>query len=100
MSTTRTAAVRTRLTELRGTGLLRTVGLLALLIITAGFWIFLSVFATGFTSDFNLFFLLRSAAIAVTMGFAQLVVLSIGDMNLSVRGIGGAAGMVGGWLFQ
>ena len=100
MSATRTAAVRTRLTELRGTGLLRTVGLLALLIITAGFWIFFSVFATGFTSDFNLFFLLRSAAIAVTIGFAQMVVLSIGDMNLSVGAIGGATGMFAGWLMQ
>src|SRR5207247_1632719 len=100
MSATRTVAVRTRLTELRGTGLLRTLGLLALLIITAGFWIFFSVFATGFTSDFNVFFLLRSAAIAVTIGFAQMVVLSIGDMNLSVGAIGGATGMFAGWLMQ
>ncbi|TMF96374.1 MAG: ABC transporter permease [Chloroflexi bacterium] len=100
MSATRTVAVRTRLTEPRGTGLLRTLGLLALLIITAGFWIFFSVFATGFTSDFNVFFLLRSAAIAVTIGFAQMVVLSIGDMNLSVGAIGGATGMFAGWLMQ
>ncbi len=100
MIATRTAAVRTRLTELRGTGLLRTLGLLALLIVTSSFWIFFSAFAMGFTSDFNLFFLLRSAAIAVTIGFAQMVVLSIGDMNLSVGAIGGATGMFAGWLMQ
>src|SRR2546425_10548140 len=100
MSATRTVAVRTRLTELRGTGLLRTVGLLALLIITAGFWVFFSVFATGVTSDFNLFFFLRSAAIAVTIGFAPMGGLSLGDMNLSVGAVGGAPGVVGGWLVQ
>src|SRR5207237_1421060 len=44
--------------------------------------------------------LLRSAAIAVTIGFAQMVVLSIGDMNLSVGAIGGATGMFAGWLMQ
>src|SRR5438034_1253299 len=54
----------------------------------------------SFTSDFNVFFLLRSAAIAVTIGFAQMVVLSIGDMNLSVGAIGGATGMFAGWLMQ
>src|SRR5256886_8226641 len=100
MSATRTVAVRTRLTELRGTGLLSTLELLALLIITAGFWFILSAIATGFTADYTLFFLLRSAAIAVTIGFAQMVVLSIGDMNLSVGAIGGATGMFAGWLMQ
>lgn len=100
MIATRAVAVRSRLTDLRGTGLIRTVSLLALMIVTVAFWIFFSVFATGFTSDFNLFFLLRSAAIAVTIGFAQMVVLSIGDMNLSVGAIGGAVGMFAGWLMQ
>src|SRR5262245_16785331 len=96
----RRLALPSQLSELRGTILLRTVSLLALLIVTAGFWIFFSLFAIGFTSDFNLFSLLRFAAITVTIGFAQMVVLSIGDMNLSVGAIGGAAGMFAGWLMQ
>src|SRR5262245_32982782 len=98
---TRGLALPSHLSQLRGTTtLLRTVSLLALLMVTAGFWIFFSLFAIGFTSDFNLFSLLRFAAIAVTIGFAQMVVLSIGDMNLSVGAIGGATGMFAGWLMQ
>ncbi len=100
MTITGAAALRARLTGLRAAGLLRMVGLLALALVTAGFWFFFAFLATGFTSDFNQFFLIRSAAIAVTIGFAQMVVLSIGDMNLSVGAIGGATGMFMGWLMQ
>ena len=67
-----------------GGALLRQVALLGLLIVTAGFWIYFSVAASGFTSDFNLFSLLRFAAIQITIGFAQMVALSIGDLNLAV----------------
>jgi len=95
------AAVRTQITaRLAGATLLRQVALLALLIITAGFWIYFSAAAAGFTSDFNLFSLLRFAAIQITIGFAQMVALSIGDLNLAVGAIGGAAGMVAGWVMQ
>ncbi len=87
-------------TRLKGGALLRQVALLALLIVTAGFWIFFSVAATGFTSDFNLFALLRFAAIQITIGFAQMVVLGIGDLSLSVGAIGGATGMFAGWVMQ
>ena len=86
--------------RLKGGALLRQVALLALLIVTASFWIFFSVAATGFTSDFNLFALLRFAAIQITIGFAQMVVLGIGDLSLSVGAIGGAAGMLAGWVMQ
>lgn len=84
--------------RIRGTAGLRAVSLLALLIVTAGFWIFFAAFARGFLSDFNLFGLLRFAAIGILIGFAQMVVLSIGDMNLAVGAVGGAAGMFAGWL--
>lgn len=96
----RVAVLAARLPGLRGTSLLQAVNLLALFIVTGGFWIFFSLFATGFTSDFNLFSLLRFAAIAVSIGFAQMVVLGIGDMNLAVGAIGGATGMFAGWLMQ
>ena len=86
--------------RLTGDALLRQLALFALLIVTVGFWVFFSVAATGFTSDFNLFSLLRFAAIQITIGFAQMVALSIGDMNLSVGAIGGTAGMFAGWVMQ
>jgi ribose transport system permease protein len=85
---------------LKAGGLLRQAALLALLIVTAGFWFFFSVAATGFTSDFNLFSLLRFAAIQITIGFAQMVVLGIGDMSLAVGAIGGATGMFAGYVMQ
>src|SRR3989441_2170072 len=86
--------------RLTGGALLRQVALLALLIVTAGLWIYFSVAASGFSSDFNLFSLLRFAAIQITIGFAQMVALSIGDMNLAVGAIGGATGMIAGWGMQ
>ena len=86
--------------RLTGGALLQQVALLALLIVTAGFWIYFSVSAPGFTSDFNLFSLLRFAAIQIVIGFAQMVALSIGDLNLAVGAIGGAMGMLAGWTMQ
>ena len=86
--------------RLSGGALLRQVALLALLLVTVGFWIYFSVAASGFTSDFNLFSLLRFAAIQITIGFAQMVALSIGDLNLAVGAIGGATGMIAGWAMQ
>src|SRR5260370_32478739 len=71
-----------------------------LLIPTTGFWIYFSVAASGFTSDFNLFSSLRLAAIQISIGFAQMVALSIGDLNLAVGAIGGATGMIAGWAMQ
>ncbi|TMC34937.1 MAG: ABC transporter permease [Chloroflexi bacterium] len=86
--------------RLSGGALLRQVALLALLLVTVGFWIYFSVAASGFTSDFNLFSLLRFAAIQITIGFAQMVALSIGDLNLAVGAIGGATAMIAGWAMQ
>src|SRR5229473_2814782 len=86
--------------SLTGGALLRQVALLALLIVTAGFWVYFSVAASGFTSDFNLVSLLRFSAIQITIGFAQMVALSIGDLNLAVGAIGGATGMIAGWAMQ
>src|SRR5713226_7086670 len=83
-----------------GGALLRQVALLALLIVTAGFWIYFSVVAVSLKKKFNLFSLLRFAAIQITIGFAQMVALSIGDLNLAVGAIGGATGMIAGWAMQ
>ena len=54
-----------------------------------------ALFATGFTSDFNMFTLLRFAAVQITIAFGQMIALSAGEMNLSLGAIGGgvAAGL-------
>src|SRR5207245_10850019 len=53
-----------------------------------------------YEADIYLFSLLLFAAIQITIGFAQMVALSIGDLNLAVGAIGGATGMIAGWAMQ
>jgi ribose transport system permease protein len=71
-----------------------------LLLVNTGFWALLAGFAAGFFTDFNLFTLLRLASIQIMIGFAQMVVLSIGDMNLAVGAIGGAVAIFAGYLME
>ena len=73
---------------------------LGLLAVTVGFWLWFAVFATGFTSDFNMFTLLRFAAVQVTIAFGQMIALSAGEMNLSLGAIGGAVAMCAGGLME
>ena len=65
--------------------------------------VLVAVFATvnpGFTSPFNLFSLTRVMGIDMVIGFAMMVVLVTGGLNLAVGSIGVAAVMVGGWAMQ
>ncbi len=71
-----------------------------LLLADAALWVFFALVAQGFLSSFNLFTLGRDIAIFTVIGFAQMVVLSLGGMNLAVGAIGGVAAIVGGWLMQ
>ena len=71
-----------------------------LFIIVALFWVFFSSLAPGFLSRFNLNSLGRSLAIDIVIGFAQMVVLATGGMNLSVGAIGVCAVMLTGYLLQ
>jgi ribose transport system permease protein len=73
------------------------IGLLAIVIV---FWILFSSLAPGFLSAFNIFTLGRSLAIDVVIGFAQMVVLATGGMNLAVGSIGVCAVMTSGYLLQ
>jgi ribose transport system permease protein len=73
---------------------------LGLLGIIAVFWAFFSTLQPGFLSSFNLFTLGRALAIDVVIGFAQMVVLATGGMNLSVGAIGVCAVMMSGYLMQ
>ena len=73
---------------------------LGLVLIIAGFWAAFSLRAPGFLSPFNLFTVGRALAIDIVIGFAQMVVLATGGMNLSVGSIGVCAVMAGGYLMQ
>jgi ribose transport system permease protein len=72
-------------------------GLLAIVLAS---WIVFAAFTEGFVSDFNIFSVGRLVSIAVVVGFSQMVVIGIGQMNLSVGAIGGVVAMFLGWLVQ
>lgn len=72
-------------------------GLLAIVLAS---WVIFAAFTEGFVSDFNIFSVGRLVSIAVVVGFSQMVVIGIGQMNLSVGAIGGVVAMVLGWLVQ
>jgi ribose transport system permease protein len=71
-----------------------------LLGIVVAFWVVFSSLAPGFLSSFNLFTLGRALAIDIVIGFAQMVVLATGGMNLAVGSIGVCAVMASGYLMQ
>ena len=72
-------------------------GLLAVVLIS---WLFFAYFASGFTSDFNMFAFGRSVSVWIVIGLAQMVVLSIGQMNISLGAIGGVTAMILGWMME
>lgn len=69
-----------------------------LLLLTVLSWIVYGVFGQGFLSSFNLFTLSQIAAGTAVIGFAQLVVLAIGRMNLAVGALGVTVVTFTGWL--
>lgn len=73
---------------------------LGLLIILLILWAVFTSLAPGFLSRFNLNSMGRSVAIDVVIGFAQMVVLATGGMNLSVGAIGVCCVMAAGYLMQ
>ncbi len=81
-------------------GLIRLWDRFGILAIVLASWVFFAIFAAGFTSDFNLFAFGRSVSIWIVVGLAQMVVLAIGQMNISLGAIGGVVAMVLGWLLE
>jgi ribose transport system permease protein len=71
-----------------------------LLIIVLVFAAIMSVASKQFLSTFNLFVLLREVSTAVLIGFSQMIVLAIGQMNLSVGSIGGLVVVITGGLME
>lgn len=71
-----------------------------LFLIIVAFWIFFSSVSHAFLSDFNLFTMLRLASCMIVIGYAQMVVLSAGEMNLAVGAIGGLMSLFVGGLME
>ncbi len=64
------------------------------------FAIILTVFTSGFLTSSNFFSTSRTFSMWIIVGFAQMLALTIGHMNLSAGAIGGLAAVTTGWLFQ
>jgi ribose transport system permease protein len=72
-------------------------GLIVLIVVFA---IVFSTLSPMFLSKFSLFALGRTAAVNIMIGFAMMVVIVTGGLNLAVGAIGVSAAMFGGWLMQ
>lgn len=57
-----------------------------------------SALSGNFLTPFNVYVIMSDAALLSVIGFAQLVVLSVGEFSLAVGGIGGFAAVVTGYL--
>ena len=64
------------------------------------FSLFFSVSTEGFLSGFNLFNLSRNIGINAIVGFAMMVVIVLGGLNLALGAIGVVTAMSFGWLVE
>jgi ribose transport system permease protein len=71
-----------------------------LLVLIIGFAVLFSFFSKNFLSPFNLFALGRVAAVNAMVGFAMMVVIVTGGLNLAVGAIGVCGAMFCGWLLE
>lgn len=60
----------------------------------------LALSAPAFLSEFNLFVLLRSICVSLLVAYSQMVMLGVGQMNLSVGALGGLVAVVTGGLMD
>lgn len=77
--------------------LLDRLGLFAIIFVL---WVVFISLADGFLTGVTIFGLSRTIAITTIVGLSQMMVLSVGQMNLSVGAIGGMAGVLSGYLMQ
>ncbi len=69
---------------------------LLIAVVLAG--VFMSFVSKTFLSPFNLYVLTRDVATTLLIGLAQMIVLAIGQMNLSLGSIGGLTVVISGGL--
>jgi ribose transport system permease protein len=60
----------------------------------------LAVSTPAFLTEFNIYVTLRSLCVPLLVAYAQMVVLGVGEMNLSVGALGGLAAIVFGGLME
>lgn len=72
-------------------------GLLLVVVLAA---VIMAVVSPAFLSTYNKYVVSRDVAITLLVGFSQLVVLAIGQMNLSLGTIGGLSVVISGGLME
>lgn len=80
--------------------LLRIANVAGLTIVIVLLGVIVASLAPGFLSPFNIFTLTRNLAIDTVIGFAMMVVLATGGMNLAVGSIGVSVIMTTGYLLE
>lgn len=60
----------------------------------------LAILQRNFLTEFNLYVVLRGVAVTLLVAFAQMVVLSVGQMNLAVGAIGGVVAVCTGGMME
>src|SRR5258708_3358763 len=73
------------------------LALLVLIIVGA---LGLSLWQSRFDSSYNMYVLLRSISVVIIVGFAQMVVLAVGELNLSIGALGGFVAVVLGMMLE
>ena len=71
-----------------------------LLIIVLVFATIMAFVSQQFLSVFNVFVILRDVSTMLLIGYSQMIVLAIGQMNLSLGGIGGLVVVITGGLME
>ena len=60
----------------------------------------LAALSPAFLTQFNLYVLLRSVCVSTIVAFAQMITLAVGQMNLSVGGLGGMVAILFGAMMS
>ncbi|MEQ1941902.1 ABC transporter permease [Mesorhizobium sp. VNQ89] len=72
-------------------------GILAAIILGSALLAWLS---PAFLTEFNIYVMLRSFCVALLVGFAQMVTLAVGQMNISVGALGGLVAVLAGGMME
>jgi ribose transport system permease protein len=60
----------------------------------------LAILTPNFLTEFNIYVMLRSFCVALLVGFAQMVTLGVGQMNIAVGALGGLVAIAFGGLME
>jgi len=62
--------------------------------------VFLAFLSPNFLSEFNIYVMLRSFCVGLLVGFAQMVTLGVGQMNIAVGALGGLVAICFGGMME